>query len=745
MIVILTEKPSAAKNFAKALGGYTGTFNGENYKIVHALGHLFEYPDDPSKMAGDSYKYWSWNNLPWNPGDFKWRKYRNSGTKDVYENIKNAVNGATEIVLATDFDPSGEGGLLAWEIIESLRWRGPVTRAYFMDESAKEIQKAFINRKKLPSMSKHDEFLKADTRSKFDYLSMQLTRVATLSARDAGKKMVVREGRLKSVMVYLVGQQLELVNNYERVPFYTARYIDENGHIYKRPDKKEDRYTDKAEVSLEKYKPSTVVLDKEEIKHSIPPTLMDLAALSSILAGRGYKAKAVLSTYQKMYEAQVLSYPRTEDKFISPEQFNELLPCAPLIARVVGVDPKLLTHTKPRPSHVKTGGAHGANRPGPNIPPSLKDVEAVYGKCGRAIYEVLAKGYLAMLCEDYEYRHQTGHLKDYPDFIGTANIPVSLGYKAVYDADAASSDEKSEENNKPLGKRAESFVFEGANPKPQNPTSNWLIGKNGKLTKYNVGTGATRTSTLAEITNASSKTQLMTESKGVLGLTDIGWMSYRLLNGCYIASPEVTETLFKEMEAVGKFELKPEQVINRITEITVHDMKVMRENAQKLRGEDFGGDTKVSGSYKGTPIQFNRTWSGHTFTDEEVAKLLNGETIEIEATSKKGNPFRIRGRLMEQTYKGNKYWGFAGDLVRNESPDKVTGVITKGRNKGKEVSFKRIWSGHTFTDDEIKKLLNGETITIACKSKNGKDFTASGKLAQQTYKGRKFWGFKADF
>ena len=59
MIVILTEKPSAAKNFAKALGGYTGTFNGENYKIVHALGHLFEYPDDPSVMAGDSYKYWS--------------------------------------------------------------------------------------------------------------------------------------------------------------------------------------------------------------------------------------------------------------------------------------------------------------------------------------------------------------------------------------------------------------------------------------------------------------------------------------------------------------------------------------------------------------------------------------------------------------------------------------------------------------------------------------------------------------
>ena len=37
---ILTEKPSAARNFAKALGGQTGTYNGENYVIAFARGHL---------------------------------------------------------------------------------------------------------------------------------------------------------------------------------------------------------------------------------------------------------------------------------------------------------------------------------------------------------------------------------------------------------------------------------------------------------------------------------------------------------------------------------------------------------------------------------------------------------------------------------------------------------------------------------------------------------------------------------
>lgn len=37
---ILTEKPSASRNFAKALGGHKGTFNGEDYVITAARGHL---------------------------------------------------------------------------------------------------------------------------------------------------------------------------------------------------------------------------------------------------------------------------------------------------------------------------------------------------------------------------------------------------------------------------------------------------------------------------------------------------------------------------------------------------------------------------------------------------------------------------------------------------------------------------------------------------------------------------------
>src|SRR5690606_1740610 len=124
------------------------------------------------------------------------------------------------------------------------------------------------------------------------------------------------------------------------------------------------------------------------------------------LVGKGIKAQLVLSTYQKMYESQVVSYPRTEDKTITPEQFNELAPLVDKIAAVVGVDVKHLTHREPRKTHVKPQGAHGANRPGPSVPSSLDDVEQRFGRAGRLIYETLGKNYLAMIAEDYVYEQQ---------------------------------------------------------------------------------------------------------------------------------------------------------------------------------------------------------------------------------------------------------------------------------------------------------------------------------------------------
>lgn len=708
---ILNEKPSQARNFAKALGGMTGTYNGVSYIIVPARGHLYEFEDPSKQVAPDLVrKYHTWNveNLPWNENDFSWKKKPKPDTADTLASIKSALSQCDEIAIATDDDPTGEGELLAWEILDALKFHPKKwSRLYFDDESEKSIQKAFVNRKPIQSMLTDMDYVKADYRSKWDFMSMQWTRIAT--AFGDGHS-VLRQGRLKSAMVLIVGQQLDAIKNYKKVPFYQNKFRDENGVVYTNPE--EPVYKTKEEVP-QTYTDSPVVLDSKTMKSTPPRKLLDLASLSALLAPKGFKAKDVLAVYQKMYEAQVVSYPRTEDKCITPEQFNDLLPKVDKICAVVGVDPALLTHRTPRSTHVKTGMAHGANRPGPNVPNSLQELTK-YGACGPAIYETLAKNYLAIMAEDYEYEAQKGHVEKYPKFTGTASVPKKAGWKAVFsDVDDVGADD----NNKGIGTHADPFVYEGFPPKPANPTMKWLMKQ---LEKHDVGTGATRTSIYADVTNAKTKYPLLSESRGKISMTEYGDMSYLLLGGTHIGDLQMTEDLMKQMKDISQHKADPEVCLHGIQDLIRDDIPVMQANGIEMRaklGKQMYRPADPSDYYEcdwnSKKDKFKKIWSGHTFTDDECVKLAAGETIEIEAvSSKSGNPFKCRGHLEESTYKGRKYLGFKClEFVNDGKPHFGNGVPAS-------------WCGHKFTAAEKKKLEDGKAIKVkGCVSKKtGKTF-----------------------
>lgn len=578
MVGILTEKPSAAKNFAKALGGMEGSFNGEKYVIVNSRGHLFGYkmPENQvPKELSEKYSNWNISLLPWNEKDFSWVREKKSGAESFLKVIKEKLGSVDEIVIATDVDPTGEGFLLAAEIIEELKLKPKkFSRMYFIDESVKEIQKAFKERKSIPSIQDDKEYKMATYRSRFDLLSMQFTRIA--KACGDGKS-VLRQGRLKSAMVKITGDGLNDLQNYKKIPYYQNRFKDNNGNMFKNDD--EPKFEKEADVP-KKYNESRVILDSKEVKYSKPPKLLDLAGLSSILASKGIKAKDVLEVYQKMYDEQVVSYPRTEDKVISEEQFKELLPLIDKIAAVVGVDKSLLTHRVPRSSHVKNGGAHGANRPGINVPESLSDLKK-YGEIAPQIYEILAKNYLAMLAEDYKYEQQKGHLFLYPDFKGQSNVPLDLGFKAIFNTDNDSDDDKEEkfDSEKGLGDIAKPIIYQGFPKKPPTPTMKWLMKQ---LEQHDVGTGATRTSIYADVTDSTSKYPLLLESKGKLSMTDYGQMSYQLLPGTHIGELKITEELQQDMKDIGSNKKKIDDCLSKMQQYVIDDIKVMSANGKDI-------------------------------------------------------------------------------------------------------------------------------------------------------------------
>jgi DNA topoisomerase-3 len=217
MLGILTEKPSAARNFAKALGGQKGTFDGVDYVIVSACGHLYQWQDISQMVSNNlsaKYKSWDINNLPWNYSEINWKRTASENANSYLREIREALSVCSEIAIATDVDPTGEGDLLACEILQELRLdRIPLTRFCFIDESEKEIPKAFRNRKVIPGIAAHPDYKKALYRSKFDFLTMQFTRAA-LSASDGVS--VLRQGRLKSAMVVIVGDGLKACENYKK-------------------------------------------------------------------------------------------------------------------------------------------------------------------------------------------------------------------------------------------------------------------------------------------------------------------------------------------------------------------------------------------------------------------------------------------------------------------------------------------------------------------------------------------------
>lgn len=747
MIGILCEKPSAARNFATALGGISGTYNGERYRIVASHGHLYGFDDEPgnqvSKDLKEKYSNWDLKLLPWNEEDMKWKYVPKDKSDDTAKTISEILSNCSEVCIATDDDPTGEGELLAWEII----WQNKIevnkyTRMYFADEAPASIQKAFRERKTLGNdincMFDDPDYKQAVFRTKWDYMSMQWSRVATKINNTTGQ--VLRNGRLKSAMVVIVGDQLKLVHEYVKKPFFQNRFKDEKGVVYK--DDKEPSF-DKKEDVPNKYHDSTVTLDSKEKKESNPPKFLDLATLSSMLAPKGIPAKTTLATYQKMYEDGIVSYPRTEDKCITNEQFDQLLPLVDEIANLVGVDGSLLTHRAPRKTHIKSGMAHGANRPGLTVPTTLIGLNQKYGRGAELIYTTLAKNYLATLAENYVYEQQKGHVTDYPSFVGVSNKPLSMGWKAVYNDEFDEDDDESTG----LGKKATPFIYEGANPKPAAPTMKWLMKQ---LEKRSVGTGATRTSTYSDVTNERTKFPLLIDTKGKITFAPCGEANYNLLGGTHIADLEMTERVTEQMKHVADGTGDPNTYLHEIQQMILDDIATMTKNRSKYsrfgNSESTSEKERVSGiwSVSGKEETITRTWGVHRFSDEEVKKLFDGDTITFEMQYK-GVILNVSGNLQENEFKGHKFIGFTKteSSVNGYTGEKTNmkcprcGKMIESSPKVYSCSDKNcgwaLWKdnkyfnaiGYKLTDARAKELITkGKLLAKGLTSKAGKKYDA---------------------
>ena len=211
-MLIITEKPSVAKDFAKALACFFSASD-QAYKsrdgettIVHCVGHLFnlQQPD----FYDERFKYW--NQLPIIPQHFAYDI--NSQTKDVAKNviqhIKNHKN--DEILIATDADREGE--IIARECLLASRISdySKIKRFWVSQALTPEVILEGIKNAK-PSYQYDDIAAQGFARQKADWLvGMNFTRFMTNMSG-----VLLTAGRVQTAILSAINKRCEsLLFNY---------------------------------------------------------------------------------------------------------------------------------------------------------------------------------------------------------------------------------------------------------------------------------------------------------------------------------------------------------------------------------------------------------------------------------------------------------------------------------------------------------------------------------------------------
>lgn len=737
-LLIIAEKPSAAHNFQEALGGISGTFDGDEYVIVNLVGHILTH-ETPEKVAYPNHvqtvgPFSNIENLPWKHTYFDFdKKVIAPRTKDtanrVISDIKGYIKNGFIPVIASDVDAMGEGDLLVQEVLTYIGYKGKVYREYHVDETPKSILKSL--REKKDVTTRNDGLMAATTRMVLDFLTQQLVRVSTVSIQEQGYRLPrpVPVGRLQSTIIHFVGDQIEAVKNYKPSSVWESRYNLDDVLCLTNPDAPQF-------PTKEEWKPDGLPLDSavKEVRvtpgRTAPPKALSLTALSKLMSGKGISAKRTMELVQAMYDHSVMTYPRTEDNFITPEQFQEMLPMVDSIIQLMGMSPDVFTHRIPRKTHVKEGGSHGALRPGVKLPNSLDELDSKYGKGAAAVYKVVAERFLMMFLEDTEWVKHEYETVDTPvPFKGSIRI---ITKKGVTDPDEDTADVATKLPD--LNHRAKLYAHEVKSTAPKKPTESWLLGQ---LIKFNVGTAATQTPTVGRMIGKDFNAPLVYGKKASdpLSLSPIGAIGYQVAKVISLGTPECTRNYEEKIKQVVKNELTQEQVFLEFTDVMRSDIDIIKGLSFDLDGLGFQkASKKIEGVWNGVSVRIPDSCNGYTFTSDELQTLFQGGSVSFTGKDYNGNPLTTSVMLGYCSYNGKQYVGF-----RDAN-------YCYGHWNGQEIKFKRSFMGYAFTDSECEALLSGAAITFMGTRASGETMELTGSLAKQkTESGVEYVGIKAEF
>lgn len=317
MKLIIAEKPSVAFAIVKALnirGSMDGYIENKDFVISWCVGHLVALAE-PS-VYDEKYAKWNYADLPIIPAEFQYKIY--GGKQKQFKVVKTLMNrkDVTEVINACDAGREGE--LIFRLVYNQANCRKPVKRLWIssMEESA--IREGFEN---LKDGTEYDNlYQSALCRLWADWLvGINATRLFSLLYRKT-----LNIGRVQTPTLALLCDRQNKISFFKKEKYFTVSL--DLGGVKAETERIDSEDTAKEITAACGHSQAVCVSVTKEQKTEKPPKLFDLTALQRA-ANRlyGYTAKQTLDLAQSLYEKKLITYPRTDSRYLTEDMAGTVL------------------------------------------------------------------------------------------------------------------------------------------------------------------------------------------------------------------------------------------------------------------------------------------------------------------------------------------------------------------------------------------------------------------------------------
>ena len=311
MKLIIAEKRSVAASIASALGVTSradGFYEGNNLLVSWCVGHLVS----PMDAAGydPSFRKWHYEDLPILPEPFHY--VLAPGKEAAFENLRALMVRPDVDTIVNACDAGREGELIFRLVYEMAGCRKPVRRLWISSMEDSAIREGFSDLR--PGTDYEALYQSALCRQKADWLvGINATRLFSVLYHRT-----LNVGRVQTPTLAMLVEREQKISQFQKEKYYVLR-LGVNG-----AEAVSEKFTNstEAELAAAACKGAAAICTSvtRAQKKEQPPKLYDLTTLQRE-ANRllGYTAKQTLDYAQSLYEKKLLTYPRTDSRYLTSD------------------------------------------------------------------------------------------------------------------------------------------------------------------------------------------------------------------------------------------------------------------------------------------------------------------------------------------------------------------------------------------------------------------------------------------